>query len=101
MSAAEMNQPCPLCQRDSTFEMCAEPWGKRFSCPECTEFFIDSATEEYITSANTGVRETAAKKAKATPPGKLLVLREPRSDELGGDGHGVARTTMIGEYVPS
>ena len=95
-----MTQPCPFCDAPAAASVCHDPYGSRYDCPTCGTFFIDSVAEERIAWMQQEFRDTASKKAKGTPPGKLFVLRGPRPDELGGDGHGVARTTMIGEYVP-
>lgn len=97
-------QLCPLCDQSAEFEVVHEPYGKRFTCSSCTEFFIDSSTESRIRNfpevTRTEFRERARKQARNAGVDHLFVLREPRSDELGGDGHGVARTTIVGELIP-
>lgn len=98
-----IEQPCPLCDNAAaTYKTTHEPFGKLFECPSCTKFFIDSSSEIHLSSLpevfKTERRTQLSKMAKASLPDEDLVLREPRSDELGGDGHGVARTTMIFGY---
>lgn len=97
-------QPCPLCDQSAAFEIVHAPFGKRFTCSSCTEFFIDPVTESRIRNlpevTRTEFRERAQKQARNAGVDHLFVLREPRSDELGGDGHGAARTTIVGESIP-
>lgn len=98
-----IKQPCPLCDNAAaTYKITQTPFGKSFECPSCAKFFIDSSSENYLSSlpevTKTERRAQLSKKAKASLPDEDFILREPRSDELGGDGHGVAITTMIAEY---
>ena len=94
---------CPLCDREAVYEKVHEPYGKRFTCKECTEFFIDQSSETHIAGlpevAKTEHREKLKQKAKDCGPGGLLVIRAPRHDEVGGNGQTSARTTMIAECV--
>ena len=96
-------QACPLCDRDATCAVVHQPHGKRFACAACGTFFIDVSSEVHIAGLpevfKTEYREKLQKKAKACATSGLLVMRKPRSDELGGDGYGIARTTMIAECV--
>jgi hypothetical protein len=98
-----IEQPCPLCDNAAaTYKTTDKPFGKSFECPSCTKFYIDSSSEIYLSSLSevtkTEHRIKLSKMAKACLIDNVFELREPRSDELGGDGHGVARTTMIAEY---
>lgn len=97
------NQTCPLCGSGADFETVHEPYGKRFNCPSCIEFFIDPSSEKHIAElpevTRTETRKKLSDSARSGGPTRLLVIRHPRNDELGGDGHGVARTRMIAEWV--
>lgn len=99
-----IEQHCPLCDNAaSTYETAHNPFGKLFACPSCTKFFIDSSSETHLfrlpEATKTEVRMKLSKMAKACQADKVFVIRQPRNDELGGDGHGVARTEMIAEYL--
>lgn len=98
-----IEQPCPLCDNAAaTYKITHEPFGKSFECPSCTKFFIDSSSEIHLSSlpevTKTEMRTKLTKMAKASLPDDDLILRAPRNDELGGDGHGVARTTMVARH---
>ena len=95
-----MNQLCPLCDRAATYRLVQhEPGGKLFTCPSCTEFFIDEHSEAHLAGLATGFREPHRKdlqrRAKACGPAGLFVMRAPREDEVHGSGHGIAREEMI------
>ena len=96
-------QTCPLCDNaGATYKITYAPFGKSFECPTCNRFFIDSSSENYLSSlpevTKTERRAQLSKKAKACLDVDVFVIREPQSTELGGDGHGVARSAMISEY---
>jgi hypothetical protein len=96
-------QICPLCDDGADYEIVDDPSGKRFVCPTCTKFFIDLSSETYLSRLPEVTRSEMRKKlsvsAKSSEPDQLFVIREARKDELGGDGHQVARTRMIAEWV--
>lgn len=98
-----LSQDCPLCDKVATYEIVHDPFGKRFACPSCAEFFIDSSSERYLSKlpevTKTETREKLRKIAESCPSDQLFVIREPRSDERGGDGHGVARTEMVAQCL--
>ncbi|MEJ8852641.1 hypothetical protein [Variovorax rhizosphaerae] len=77
--------------------------GKRYTCPKCTDFFIDSSSEDYLLGlpevTRTAFRAGLSKHAQVVKPGYLFAIRAPRREEFGGDGRGVARTTTISEWV--
>ena len=96
-------QTCPLCDNAAAnYKITHTPFGKSFECPTCNRFFIDSSSENYLSSlpevTKTERRAQLSKKAKACLDDDVFVIREPQSTELGGDGHGVARSAMISEY---
>jgi hypothetical protein len=96
---------CPLCGSMATAEVVHNPYGKRIACPTCTEFFIDPSSERHIDSmpevTKSECKAKLSKSAQDSGPKHLLVIREPTNDELGGDGHNVARTRMVAEWVLS
>lgn len=99
-----MNQAqCPLCGGPASYRSVSEPDGKRFECPACTQFFIDSHTEQELASmgefARSDFKRDASECARRSGPSRLYVLREPRPDELGGDGYSVARRTIVTEWL--
>ncbi|MDR6887849.1 hypothetical protein J2X67_002375 [Variovorax sp. 3319] len=98
-------EPCPLCNRPASYtEMRHPAKGKRFDCVECTQFAIDEVADtaimEMVEISRSEFKAKASRHAKESGPNRLWVLRGPKSDELGGDGHGVARTTIVGEWIP-
>lgn len=97
------NQICPLCDSSANFKMVDAPYGKLFTCPTCSDYFIDNSSETYVGELSevtkTEVRSKLSESAKSSGPNRLFVIRMPRNDELGGDGHGVAKTRMIAEWV--
>jgi hypothetical protein len=97
------NQLCPLSDEPATYEISYRPYCKHFKCPTCTEFFIDASSEAHIAGlpevTKTKWRADLSKRAQACPADRVFVIRAPRNDELGGDGHGVAKTTMIVECL--
>ena len=99
------NQACPLCFAEAIYMHVENPYGKLFTCHKCGDFFIDSSSEEHIKSlpevTNTEFREKLSNMAKMKKPNSKFVIREPRDDERGGDGHGVARAQMIAQWVKS
>jgi hypothetical protein len=96
-------QQCPLCDAEAAYETVDAPYGKRFACPTCQEFFIDPSSESHIAGlpevTKTEARKKLSESARASGPSRLFVIRQPRNDELGGDGHSIARTRMIAEWV--
>jgi hypothetical protein len=96
------NLECPLCDLAASFRFVHSPNGKLFSCKECNDFFIDSASESYLIeipeTTRTEVRDRLIDLAKSSRNGRLLVIREPRNDEIHGDGHGVAKLRMLTEW---
>ena len=97
-------QACPLCGHDEArFNTTHFPVGKHFACQHCTEFWIDGYAEEYVASipevARTEMRGRLSKQAQETAAGHLYVIREPKRSEITGDGHDVARTSLITERV--
>ena len=98
-------QLCPLCQQDAVYEIVHKPYGKRFACPVCTEFFIDQSSEAHIASmpevTKSEVRKRLSDSAKSSKPDQLFVIREPNRDEITGDGHGSAIEMMIADWVNS
>lgn len=97
------NELCPLCDNMAEYERVHSPYGKRFTCQSCAEFFIDQSSEAYLSELPEVTKSETRKKlsASARDSGKdrLFVIREPRLDELGGDGQQIARTRMIAEWV--
>ncbi|WPG35336.1 hypothetical protein [Variovorax sp. EBFNA2] len=98
-------EPCPLCNRPASYVETQRPHrGKRFECVNCTHFFIDEVAEQVILnmveSTRSEARAKASKQAQASGPDRLYVMRAPKQNELGGDGHGVARSTMMSEWIP-
>jgi hypothetical protein len=96
------NQKCPLCDLVASFKSVHSPYGRLFSCKECSDFFIDSASESYLLEIPEVTRTEARNKlielAKSSRNGQLLVIREPRNDEIHGDGHGAAKLRMLTEW---
>jgi Zn-finger protein len=96
-------QACPLCFSEAVFEFTSNPYGKLFSCTKCTEFFIDSSSEKYIEElpevTKTECREKLSNLAKKQKVNSKFIIREPRNEERGGNGHDVAQTQMIAEWV--
>ena len=96
------NQKCPLCDVTANFRLVYSPSGKIFSCKKCGEFFIDSASETYLLEipevTRTEVRNRLIELAKSSENERLLVIREPRNDEIHGDGRGVAKLRMLTEW---
>ena len=83
--------------------MVNDPYGKLFACPTCREFFIDSSSELYLSElpevTKTEVRLKLSKSAKSSGDNRLFVIRQPNNNELGGDGHSVAKTRMIADWI--
>lgn len=96
-------QACPLCFSDALFEFTSNPYRKIFSCLKCTEFFIDASSEKYIEElpevTKTEFREKLSNLAKMQKKNSKLIIREPRNEERGENGHGIAQTQMIAEWV--
>jgi hypothetical protein len=96
-------QSCPLCADPAVFRLTQQPHGKKFSCPHCTDFWIDESSETYLKNLPevtfTDFRRKLSERAKKSPPGKLWVIREPRDDEIHGDGQGVAREMLKAEWI--
>ena len=97
------NQPCPLCDSPATYEIAHQPYCKHFTCPVCAEFFIDASSERHLGGLvevpKTEFRKKLSAAARATKPDQVFVIREPRPEERGGDGRGVARTNLIAEHL--
>lgn len=98
-----IEQCCPLCDGPAEYLPTAEPVGKRFSCGTCTEFFVDRCSEDRIAAMpetfRSDFKARASKHAAESGADRLFVIREPRRNEEGGDGHGVAKTSVIAEWV--
>ena len=98
-----MNQSCPLCDISATYEISMEPHCKHFTCPNCAEFFIDASSERHLGGLVEVQKSEFRKKlsiaARATMSDQVFVIREPRAEERGGDGRGVARTNLIAEHL--
>lgn len=96
------NQECPLCDSSARYAQVYSPDGKLFSCGKCVKFFIDSATESYLREipevTRTEIRNKLSASASTSKEDDLFVIREPRREEIHGDGHGVARERMIAEW---
>lgn len=96
-----MNQLCPLCRTPATFTQSTK--SKHFKCPVCSEFFIDSFSEDYLAGLiempKTEFRKTLSTAACATLPGQVFVIRETLPEERGGDGNGVARNYLIATHL--
>ena len=96
-------QLCPLCDQEAYYETVHNHYGKRFTCPLCTEFFIDPSSEAHLSGlpevTKTEMRNKLSKMAIACPSDHVFVIREPRNDERGGDGQRVARTQMIAQCL--
>jgi len=99
-----LTQACPLCNAAAAYETVHNPYGKRFSCPTCGDVFIDLAMERYIAGipevARSEFKAKLSKSAQASGPNRFYVIREPKANEITGDGRGVARTSMITEWLP-
>ena len=98
-----MKAPCPLCDQDAVYDTIQQPYGKRFTCEHCSEFFIDASSEAYIGEMVEVFRTEQRKKlqamAKSCAAPNLFVIRAPRADEIHGDGRSVALETMISSCV--
>ena len=97
-------QECPMCGDEALYKTVRSPLhGKRFTCPTCLVFFIDSYGESEISNWPTGVaKDRKLKLQKWTQDcqgDKLLVIREPLDEEIRGNGHGIARDKLIVEYI--
>lgn len=96
-------QACPLCGNDAPFNFTANPQGKYFCCPHCSEFWIDSHCEIYLADlpeiTRTGVRKKLSEYAQRVVSGHLFVIREPKPEEIHGNGHGVAREILKSEWI--
>lgn len=99
----DIEQACPLCGEPATYEISNQPYCKHFTCRTCVGFYIDASSEKHIASLSevtkSETRRKLSDKARACKADHVFVIRAPRSDELGGDGHSVARTTMIAECL--
>ncbi|WP_148293034.1 hypothetical protein [Comamonas sp. B-9] len=97
------SQTCPLCGQTASFVITSKPHGKRFTCEQCTKFWIDDYSEDYLSAipemAVSEMKATLSGKARKTAEGHLYVIREPKPSEITGDGHGVARTSLVTEWV--
>lgn len=71
------NQTCPLCSGQASFS--THDFGRRkgFSCRNCTEFIITKSAESRLKAAPQSWKLALSQKAKATPPGKVLVITVP------------------------
>ena len=96
-------QPCPLCGRDASFHATSIPEGKCFTCQHCIEFWIDEYSEDHIASipevARSGIQQKLSLQAQKTSAGHLYVIREPKHNEITGDGYGVAKTSLKTAWV--
>lgn len=96
------NQDCPLCDAMASYRTINSPNGKRFDCPNCTEFFIDSASEDYIHNMvevfKTEQRKKLSQMAASASPGKMMALREPNAAEVSTQMPGM-RDNMIVEWT--
>jgi len=97
-------EPCPLCNRPAHYIEVRHPANcRRFDCVHCTQFAIDEVAERQILTmvevSRSEFKERASKHARESGPNRLWVLRGPKPNELGGDGHGVAQTTIVGEWI--
>lgn len=97
-------QTCTLCGSEAAkFTSTQNPLGKRYTCPHCTEFWIDEYAESYISGSpevtRTEIRRNLSRQAQKTAAGHLYVIREPKRSEITGDGHSVARTSLVTEWV--
>jgi hypothetical protein len=98
-----MKQTCPLCGNPAEYEMCHEPYCKHFTCPVCTEFFIDASSENHLGGLTevfkTEFRQKLSDAARKTSPDQVFVIREPLPEERGGDGQSVARTNLVAKHL--
>lgn len=96
------NQECPLCDSSAEYVQVDNPGGKLFSCSKCVKFFIDSVSESYLREipevTRTEIRNKLSASASTSKEYELFVIREPKRDEIRGDGRGVARERMIAEW---
>lgn len=96
-------QNCPLCGHSAPFQYASNLDSKKFSCAQCSDFLIDGHCERYLAEmpevTRTEIREKLREQAQSTAPGLLYVIREPRPEEVHGNGHGIAREMLIAEWV--
>lgn len=97
------SQNCPLCDTHAGYTISHEPYCKHFTCPVCEEFFIDATSERHLGGLvevqKTEFRKKLSAAARSTRPDQVFVIREPRHEERGGDGRGVARCNLIAEHL--
>ena len=94
---------CPLCGQRAKLESTADPKGQLCTCPECVAFWIDDYAMHYLASiaepARTEMLQQLSISATKTAPGNLYVVRQPKPSEITGDGHKVARTSLVSEWI--
>ncbi len=73
---------CPLCNQSAAFEIVHDPYGKRFTCSTCTEFYVDEQAEYHLKDVPLQFRLNLCAEAKAAGPDHLLVMRQPNAAEL-------------------
>ena len=92
-----------MCFSEALYKYVENPYGKFFTCKECGKFFIDSSSEEHIKSlpevTNTEFRKKLSNLVKMNYPNSKFFIREPRDEERGGDGRGIAQTQMIAQWI--
>lgn len=97
---------CPLCLGPATSTPVLDPIdGWRFTCAVCTQFVIDDYGQREIEQMSSVPRAEFRAKLElmareATANNSILVIRQPRRDEITGDGHGVAQTRLIARSIP-
>ncbi len=94
---------CPLCDTAAYFAHVHTPAGKRFMCPICTDFFIETASEATLSGFPEGIRSERRAKlsnmAASAGPARFLVIRKPKSSKIAHESPGLPQTNMIIEFV--
>lgn len=94
---------CPLCSHHATFKSTENPEGQRYKCQDCGEFWIDDYAISYLARIPESNRHSTLEKLSAQVrrghPAHVCVIRQPRPSEITGDGHGVARLSLMTEWV--
>lgn len=73
-----MNNPCPLCDANAFYQQ--GHTYRHYTCPTCTDFYIDEVAEEGLAELvevfRTEFRKKLSNAVKTRPPGTRYLIRE-------------------------
>lgn len=73
-----MNNPCPLCDTNAVYRQGRTY--RNYTCPTCTDFYIDAVAEERLEELvevfRTEFRKKLSNAVKTRPPGTRYIIRE-------------------------